>query len=165
MYNALPITKVYFIISRNINIAYQKYKQYGPFTIALQVRLKGLEVIIINIYNLCGDSPQIRIQLKVRTAIKEAKEEIILLGDFNAYYLIQGGKYIASKEQAERLLAKTNTRGLILTTLRGEPIQKRGEQESVINLMFISLDLYRKVNFYSIVKKQALIKNYIPIYI
>jgi len=29
--------------------------------------------------------------------------------------------------------------------------------------MFISLDLYRKVNFYSIVKEWALIRDYIPI--
>jgi len=55
-------------------------------------------------------------------AIKEAKGEVILLGDFNAYYLIWGGKYIASKKQAERLLAKTDTRELILTILKREPI-------------------------------------------
>ena len=98
-------------------------------------------------------------------AIKKAKGDIILLGDFNAYYLIQGGKNIASEEQAECLLAKTNIRGLILATLKGEPIQKRGEQESVINLTFILLDLYRKVNFYGIVKEWALIRDHIPIYI
>ena len=55
-------------------------------------------------------------------AIKEAKEKIILLGDFNAHYLIQGGKYIASEKQAERLLAETDTRGLVLATLKGKPI-------------------------------------------
>ncbi len=126
IYNALPIIKVYFIISQNIKATYQKRRQYSPFTIALQVHLEGLEIIIINIYNLRKNSPQIRIQPKVKTAIKEAKGEVILLGNFNAYYLIQGGKYIASKEQAEHLLAKTNTRGLILTILKGEPIQKRG---------------------------------------
>ena len=31
-------------------------------------------------------------------AIKEAKGEITLLGDFNAYYLIQSEKYIISKK-------------------------------------------------------------------
>jgi len=55
-------------------------------------------------------------------AIKKAKGEIIFLGDFNAYYLMWGGKYIASEEQAERLLAKTNARGLVLAILKGEPI-------------------------------------------
>ena len=165
MYNALPIIKVCFIISKNIDFAYQKRRQYGPFTTALQVRLEGLEVIIINVYNLYRDSPQIRIQLEVKTAIKEAKGEIILLGNFNTHHPIQGEKYIASKEQAERLLAETNTKGLVLAILKGEPIQKRRQQESVIDLIFISLDLYRKVNFNSIVKEQALIKDYIPIYI
>ena len=51
-------------------------------------------------------------------AIKEAKGEIILLGDFNAYYLMWGGKYIISEEQAERLLAETNIRGLLLVILK-----------------------------------------------
>ena len=51
-------------------------------------------------------------------AIKEAKGEIILLGDFNAYYLIQGGKYIASKEQAEYLLAETNIKGFVFIILK-----------------------------------------------
>jgi len=31
-------------------------------------------------------------------AIEEAKGEVILLGDFNAYHPIWGGKYIASEE-------------------------------------------------------------------
>ena len=165
IYNALPTIKVCFIISKNIDFVHQKYRQYSPFTAALQVRLKGLKVIIINIYNPRGDSPQIRTQLEVKMAIKEAKREIILLGNFNAHHLIQGGKYVASKEQAERLLAKTNTKGLILVMPKGEPTQKRGEQENVINLMFISPDLYRKVNFCSTVKEQAFIRDYILIYI
>ena len=58
----------------------------------------------------------------ILAAIEEAKGEVILLGDFNAYYLAWGGKYIASEKQAERLLAKTSTRGLLLTTLKGKLI-------------------------------------------
>ena len=60
-------------------------------------------------------------------AIKEAKGEIILLNNFNTYYLIQGRKYIVSKKQAERLLAKTNAKDFILAILKKEPIQKRGQ--------------------------------------
>ena len=96
-------------------------------------------------------------------AIKEAKGEIILLGDFNTYYLIQGEKHIASEEQAECLLAKTDAKDLVFATLKEEPIWKRGQQESVIDLTFISPDLYRKVNFYSIIKEWALTKDYILI--
>ena len=55
-------------------------------------------------------------------AIKEAKGEVILLGDFNAYYLIQGKKYIASKKQAEYFLAETDAKGFILIILKGELI-------------------------------------------
>ena len=98
-------------------------------------------------------------------AIKEAKGEIILLGDFNAYHLIWSGKHAASKEQAEYLLAETDTKGLVLATLRGKPIWKRGEQESVIDLMFISPNIYRKVNFCGIVEEWALTRDHIPIHI
>ena len=86
-------------------------------------------------------------------AIKEAKGEIILLGDFNAYHLIWGKKYIINKKQMEYLLAKTDIKSFILVTLKGEFIWKRGQQENVIDLMFISLNLYRKVNFCGIVKE------------
>ena len=58
-------------------------------------------------------------------AIKKAKGEIILLSNFNAYYLIQGKKYIASKEQAEYSLAKTNTKGFIFAILKRELIKKK----------------------------------------
>jgi len=53
-------------------------------------------------------------------AIKEAKGEVILLGNFNAYYLMWGKKYIASEEQAECFLAETDTKRFILATLKGE---------------------------------------------
>ena len=77
---------------------------------------------IINVYNPREDGPQIRIWPKVKMAIEEAKGEIILLGDFNIYHPIQGGKYIASEEQVEHLLAETDAKGLVFVTLRGEPI-------------------------------------------
>ena len=60
-------------------------------------------------------------------AIKEVKGEIILLGDFNAYHLIWGGKYIANEEQAECLLAETDAKGLVLTIPKKKPIWKKGE--------------------------------------
>jgi len=55
-------------------------------------------------------------------AIKEAKGEIILLGDFNTYYLKWDNKYIASEKQAEYLLAKTTFKSLIFTILKKELI-------------------------------------------
>jgi Endonuclease-reverse transcriptase len=162
-YDALPTTKVCFMISKNIDLAHWKRRQYGPFTAALWVRLEGLEVTIINVYNPRGDGPQIRTWPEVKTAIEEAKGEIILLGDFNAHHPIWGGKHVASEEQAERLLAETDARGLVLATPRGEPTWKRGEQESVIDLTFISQDLYRRVNFCGTVEEWALTRDHIPI--
>jgi endonuclease/exonuclease/phosphatase (EEP) superfamily protein YafD len=91
------------------------------------VRLEGLEITIINVYNPRGDGPQIRTWPEVKMAIEEAKGEIILLGDFNAHHPMWGGKHTASEEQAERLLAETDARGLVLAIPRGEPTWKRGE--------------------------------------
>ena len=62
-------------------------------------------------------------------AIKEAKGEIILLGDFNTYYLIQSRKYIASKEQAEHFLAKINIKDFIFTILKKKLYKKEGNKE------------------------------------
>jgi len=53
----------------------------------------------------------------------------------------------------EHLLAKTDTKGFILAILKGEFIWKRGQQESVIDFIFISLNLYKKVIFYNIVEE------------
>ena len=50
------------------------------------MRLEGLEVTVINVYNPRGDNSQIRAWPEVKTAIEEAKGEIILLGDFNAHH-------------------------------------------------------------------------------
>jgi len=77
---------------------YWKHRQYSPFTAALWLYLEGFKVIIINVYNLRGEGPQIRIWPEVETAIEEAKGEVILLGDFNAHYLAWGRKYIVSEE-------------------------------------------------------------------
>ena len=60
-------------------------------------------------------------------AIKEAKGEIILLSNFNTHYLMWGGKYIASEEQVEYFLAKTNAKGLVLVIPKKELIWKRGQ--------------------------------------
>ena len=61
-------------------------------------------------------------------AIKEAKGEIILLGDFNAYHLIWGRKYIASEKQAKYLLAETNAKGFILAILKKSLYRKEGNR-------------------------------------
>jgi len=53
----------------------------------------------------------------------------------------------------EYLLAEINVKGFILTILKREFILKKGQQKSVINLIFISLNLYKKVNFYNIIKE------------
>ena len=58
-------------------------------------------------------------------AIKEAKGEIILLGNFNTHHPMWGRKHIASKKQMECLLVKTNAKGLVLATPKREPTWKK----------------------------------------
>ena len=53
-------------------------------------------------------------------AIKEAKEDIKLLDDFNIYYLVQSRAYIVNKKQIKYLLAKTDTKDFILAILKGK---------------------------------------------
>ena len=57
IYNALPIIKVCFIINWDINAVYWKRRQYGLFIVALWVRLEGLKITIINVYNLYKNGP------------------------------------------------------------------------------------------------------------
>ena len=54
----------------------------------------------------------------------------------------------------EYLLAETNIKSLVFTTPKGKPIWKKGQQKNVIDLMFISPNLYKKkVNFYAIIEE------------
>jgi endonuclease/exonuclease/phosphatase (EEP) superfamily protein YafD len=126
LYEALPTTRVCFMVSREINAAHWLYKQHGPYVAVLQLILCKTTVSIINVYNPRGNGPRINAWTALETALGEAVGEVILLGDFNAHHPAWGGAQAASETQAEHLLRATNTRGLRLLTPVGDPTWKRG---------------------------------------
>ena len=62
------------------------YKLYNAYIAAVTIRLEGVSVIIINIYNPIDNKKVIIIERSIKLALNKIKGEIILLKDFNAYY-------------------------------------------------------------------------------
>ena len=87
------------------------YKLYNAYVAAVTIRLEGVSVIVINIYNPIGNKKIIIIgRFKI-------EEEIILLKDFNAHHSTWGGRATAIKTQSEYLLRETERTTLYLLTL------------------------------------------------
>lgn len=95
--------------------------------------------------------------------MREASGEVLLLGDFNSHHPHWGGTHAASEPQAEHLLTETSAAGLHLTTPRGDPTWKRGNQESVINLTFASGNLWERISYCGTENRWALTRDHIPI--
>ena len=56
------------------------------YVTAVTIRLEGVSVIIINIYNLIGNKKVIIIERFIKLALNKVEKEIILFRDFNAHY-------------------------------------------------------------------------------
>ena len=67
------------------------YKLYNAYVAAVTIRLEGVSVTIINIYNLIGNKKVIIIKRSIKLALNKIKKEIILLKNLNAHYLTWGG--------------------------------------------------------------------------
>ena len=63
----------------------------------MTIRLKGVSVIVINIYNLIDNKKIITIGRFIKLALDKIKKEIILLKDFNAHYYALGDRAVAIK--------------------------------------------------------------------
>ena len=136
------------MVSRNIDAGHWRRQQFGPCVATLWFRLEGLETTIINVYKLQEEGLNGQALSTLKEALKLAKGEVILLGDFNMHHPAWGGIHVASETQAKRLLLEVEARGLKLATVQGEPTWKRGQRESVIDLTFLSDGMYRKLSFY-----------------
>ena len=62
------------------------------YVAAVTIRLEGVTVIVINIYNLIGNKKVIIIERSIELALNKIKRKIILLRDFNTYYSVWGGR-------------------------------------------------------------------------
>jgi hypothetical protein len=162
-YEALPATRVCFMIRRDIPISHWKRTQYGPNTAALQIQTDEALTTIINVYNPRGNAPSIGEWPRVQEAIANAKGEIILLGDFNTHHSQWGGIGIACEQQGDHLLNATKREGLQLLTQQGEITWKRGDQESTIDLTFATQALSTRVEYCGTEDQWALTQDHIPI--
>ena len=110
-------TRIYFIISKLLAPGNWAYKLYDVYIAAVTIRLEGVSVIIINIYNPIGNKKVIIIKKSMKLALNKIKKKIILLKNFNAYYPMWGGRAAAIKTQSEYLLKKIERRTLYLLIL------------------------------------------------
>ena len=69
----------------------------------MTIRLEGISVIVINIYNSIGNKKVIIIERSIKLALNKTEREIILLKDFNTYYPIWGNRATVIKTQLEYL--------------------------------------------------------------
>ena len=163
VYKADPIIKVYFIISREIKSSLQSFQVFSRFVIVLRMQTIGRILTIINNYNLQDNSLQIRTQNTIKLILKSITNQTILLGDFNYHYPSQGGPQAARELQVEHLQVEAQRYRLTLITLLGEPTQRRGAQQSIINLTLILEELEPLIEYCGLQENQATTQDYILI--
>ena len=73
-----------------------------------------------------------------------------MLKDFNAYYSAWGGRVVALKPKPEYFLTKIGRRALYLFILPEKIIWKKKVQKSIINLIFITVGVKERVEYYKI---------------
>ena len=95
------------------------YKPYNAYIAAVTIRLEGVSIIIINIYNSIGNKKVIIIERFIESALNKIKKKI-LLKDFNAHHSAWGSRATAIKTQLKYLLRETEQRILHLLTPQGE---------------------------------------------
>ena len=77
-----------FIINKLLILGDWAYKLYNTYIAVVTIRLKGVSVIVINIYNPIGNKKVIIIGRSMELALNKIKREIILLKNFNTHYFI-----------------------------------------------------------------------------
>lgn len=154
--------KVCFMVSRRISPHTWSFQPYSPNVAALHLR-HAKDITIINVYNPRSNGPQIQTWQTIQQAIREAKGEIILLGDFNAHHPSWGGPQAAREAQSEHLCTATIAIGLSLLPPCGLPTWKRGNQQSVIDLTFASEAIRDLVQFCGPMDHWATTQDHIPI--
>lgn len=94
IYDAKPATRVCFMISEELGTGQWRHKVYSPHVIMLEIQAANGTLGIINVYNPPDNGPRIRMWSQIERALKEAKGEVILLGDFNAHHPVWGGGHV-----------------------------------------------------------------------
>ena len=162
-YEALPGTRVCFMIRRDVGVAQWSRRQYGPNVAALELDTKMGKLTVVNVYNPISHGPRIGEWPQIDKAIEEAQGEILLLGDFNTHHSEWGGRGVACDQSANHLLIETRRRELQLLTPEGLTTWRRGQQNTVIDLTFASYAISQRVAFCGPEERWALPQDHIPI--
>ena len=137
-YDPSPMTKVCFLIGDQLHTSHWSYQAHSPYVASLRLKTAYGPLELINVYNPRDNGPRIKTWATIAKVIEAASGEVILLGDFNAHHPEWGGDHSASEPQSEHLLLETRRRGLHLLNPRGVATWRRGQRESVIDLIFSS---------------------------
>jgi retrotransposon-encoded endonuclease len=162
---AAPTTKVCFMVSKEIDIGSWSYQPHSCYVAELRLRINSRELQIINVYNPRDNGPRIRTWQTIEAIIGLAPRDTIILGDFNCHHPYWGGLQAASEPQSEHLLIAMRTREMCLATPPGEATWRRGLQQSVIDLTFVSSDLDDAVRYCGPREEWATAQDHIPIHI
>ena len=87
------------------------------YVAVVTIRLEGISVTVINIYNPIGNKKVIITKRSIKLALNKVKKEIILLRDFNAHHPRWEGRAAVIETQSEYLLRKIKRRILYFLTL------------------------------------------------
>lgn len=155
-------SRVCFMVSSRISSHTWSFQPYSQNVAALHLH-HTKDMTIINVYNPRSNGPQIQTWQTIQQALREAKGEIMLLGDFNAHHPSWGGPQAACETQSEHLRTATMASGLSLLTPCGLPTWKRGNQQSVIDLTFASEAIRELVQFCGPMDHWATTQDHIPI--
>jgi len=164
-YDNNPWTKVCFMISRELPIASWSYQPHGQYVAALRVRLEGVTITILNIYNPRNNHAQAKVWDTIEEILSQNRpeDEILLLGDFNIHHPAWGGQRAAREPQGDHLLTATAAHTLRLHTPQGIATWKRGRTESVIDLTFATPILSEKILYCGPQDHWAVTNDHIPI--
>jgi len=154
--------KICFMVSRKISVHIWFCQPYSQNMAALHLH-HTKDMTIINVYNPRSNELQIQTWQTIQQAICEAEDEIILLKDFNTHHPFWGGPQAICEAQSEHLWTITITSDLSLLTPCELPIWKRGTQQSVIDLIFVSEAIKKLVQFCDPMNHWATMQNHISI--
>jgi len=162
-YDPNPTTKVCFLVGDRIHSSHWSYQAHSPYVASLRVQATDGPIELINVYNPRGNGPRISTWTTIEKVIEAAPGRVILLGDFNAHHSEWGGIQALCEAQSEHLLIETQRWDLHLLNPKGVATWKRGQRESVIDLVFASGSLKESVIHCRPREDWAVAQDHIPI--
>ena len=119
--------QVIILIYNKIPLVDQELKRVTNIIEQIRILLGREQINIINIYYRIGERYQERVyrQEEIKRYLEEVKEEeILLLGDFNYYYLVQGRRGVVRERRVKYLLAIIERQDLKLLNKKGILLQR-----------------------------------------